>query len=78
MTVYKSVEELARTAAQMAVALGNGEEIETSETIFDGSVDVPCYYIDPVAVTAENMDEVIIDSGFHQKEDVYLNIGYVD
>lgn len=75
MTVYKSVEELARTAAEMAVALGKGEKADASGTIFDGAQDVPCYYIDPVAVTAENMDEVIIDSGFHQKEDVYLNIG---
>ncbi len=78
MTVYKSVEELARTAAEMAVALGKGEEVESTGTIYDGSAEVPCYYIDPVAVTADNMDEVIIDSGFHQKEDVYLNIGYVD
>lgn len=74
MTVYKPVEELARTAAEMAVALGNGEEIPAQETIFDGKYEIPCFYIEPVAVTAENIDEVIIESGFHQKEDVYLNI----
>jgi D-xylose transport system substrate-binding protein len=27
-----------------------------------------------VAVTKDNLDEVIIDGGFHSKEDVYLNI----
>lgn len=74
MTVYKPVEELAMKAAQMAVSLGKGEEIATEETIFDGAYDVPCYYIEPVAVTADNLDEVIIDSGFHQREDVYLNM----
>jgi D-xylose transport system substrate-binding protein len=30
--------------------------------------------IEPTAVTADNMDEVIINSGFHLKEDVYLNV----
>lgn len=83
MTVYKSVEQLAKTAAEIAVALGSGKTAEDilsemegglQSTIFDGTEEIPCYYIEPVAVTAENMDEVIIDSGFHQEEDVYLNI----
>lgn len=74
MTVYKPVEELAQKAAQMAVALGRREEISATGTIFDGAYDVPCYYIEPVAVTRDNLDEVIIDSGFHQREDVYLNM----
>lgn len=33
----------------------------------------PYYSIEPVAVTAENIDEVIIGSDFHTEEDVYLN-----
>lgn len=36
---------------------------------------VPYYSIDPIAVTKENMDEVIIGSDFHTAEDVYLNVG---
>ncbi len=36
---------------------------------------VPYYALEPVAVTAENMDEVIIGSDFHTREDVYLNVG---
>ncbi|MDO4320888.1 MAG: substrate-binding domain-containing protein [Lachnospiraceae bacterium] len=35
---------------------------------------VPYYSIEPVAVTKENMDEVIIGSDFHTAEDVYLNV----
>ena len=35
--------------------------------------ETPYYAVEPIAVTAENMDEVIIDSGFHTEEDVYLN-----
>lgn len=34
---------------------------------------VTYYGIDPVAVTAENMDEIIIGSDFHTAQDIYLN-----
>lgn len=78
MTVYKSVEELAKKAAELSVALIKGEELSQTvndyRTISDGTYDVPCYLINPVAVTDENLEEVIISSGFHQEEDVYLNI----
>lgn len=32
------------------------------------------YSLDPIAVTKDNIDSVIIDSGFHSYEDVYLNV----
>ena len=81
MTVFKPVDELARRAAVLAVAMGNGEDIsaddaqlQVTETIDDGTYQVPYLRIEPVAVTAENMDEVIIGSGFHRREEVYLNV----
>ena len=81
MTVYKPIEQEANTAAEFAVALGKGEDITSGggeykavETFNDGNYEIPYYKIDPIAVTAENMDEVIIDGGFHTREDVYLNI----
>ena len=40
----------------------------------DGEYEIPYYKITPVAVTKENMDEVVIDGGFHTHEDVYLNV----
>lgn len=81
MTTYKPVDELAQKAASLSVALARGEDItdkgaklRVTDTIDDGSASIPYYSIDPVAVTAENMDKVIIDSGFHLREDVYLNV----
>lgn len=81
MTVYKQVELEAKAAATLAVALGRGEDItadtcqeQVTDTISDGTYEIPYYSIEPVAVTADNMDEVIISSGFHAREDVYLNI----
>lgn len=81
MTVYKPIEQEASTAATLAVMLGNGKDIGSAdceypvtETTNDGEYEIPYYKITPVAVTKENMDEVVIDGGFHTHEDVYLNV----
>ena len=74
MTIYKSVDEIATAAAQYAVKLAKGEDIQVEETIYDGSYNIAYYGLEPVSVNAENIDEIIIGSGFHAREDVYLNI----
>lgn len=76
MTVYKPVEKLAKRAAECVVELVKtgkvtGEDVSTFD---DSTYEVPYIGIMPVSVTEENIDEVIIDSGFHLKEDVYLNV----
>ena len=73
MTVYKPVEQLAKRAAEMSVALAKGETIETSTTISDGTYDVPYECLEPIAVTKENMDEVITGK-YHEESDIYLNV----
>ncbi|SDB22960.1 D-xylose transport system substrate-binding protein [Pseudobutyrivibrio sp. YE44] len=73
MTVYKPVGKLAEQAAKLTVALAKGEDISIDATINDGTYDIPYVAVEPVAVNKENLDEVIIDGGFHTKEDVYLN-----
>lgn len=73
MTVYKPVERLAVQAAVAAVELAQGKKMETEDFIDDGVYQVPYIKLDPVGVTAENMDETIIKGGFHLPEDVYLN-----
>ncbi len=76
MTVYKPVERLATRAAEEAVALARGETIAGEDvTVIDsGAYRVPYIGLEPVSVNRENIDEVIIGSGFHLKEDVYLNV----
>lgn len=76
MTVYKPVEKLAQRAAECAVLLAQSEEITGDDvTMLDnGSFLVPYVGLEPISVTKENINEVIINSGFHLKEDVYLNV----
>lgn len=76
MTVYKPVERLATRAAEEAVALAKNEEIAGEDvTLIDsGTYRIPYIGLEPISVNRDNIDEVIIGSGFHLKEDVYLNV----
>jgi D-xylose transport system substrate-binding protein len=74
MTVYKPVEKLAKEAAEIVVKMARGEMPQTTDTIFNGAYDVPYKKLSPIMVTRENIDEVIIDGGFHRREQVYLNL----
>lgn len=76
MTVYKPVEKLAQKAAECAVLLAKGTPLpeEDTQTIENGAYKVPYIGLEPVSVNKANINDVIIGSGFHLKEDVYLNI----
>ena len=75
MTAFKSVETLAKATARYAVKMARGEELERiNSSINDGLKDIPFCMLRPIAVTKENMDEIIIDAGVHSEEDVYLNV----
>ena len=74
MTVYKSIDQLAKQSAQYAVMLAEGTDLDMTETFNDGTYDVPYLKLEPVAVTKENMDAEIISSRFHLKNEVYLNV----
>lgn len=73
MTVYKPVDKLASRAAQETVRLIKGENLECEYFLTEDGDQIPYIRLAPVAVTLDNMQSVIIDSGFHLREDVYLN-----
>lgn len=74
MTVYKPTNEISSKAAELAVKMAKGESIESNSKIFNGKIDVPAYFLDPIVVTKENMMETVIKDKFHSFEDVYKNI----
>ena len=76
MTVYKPVERLATRAAEEAVALAKGKQLTAPDIVMleNGEYEVPYIGLEPISVDQSNINEVIIGSGFHLKEDVYLNV----
>lgn len=74
MTVYTSFKDMANMAAEAAIKLVKGEEVETNAVENNGKIDVPTIMIEPYIVTKDNIDETVIADGFHSREDVYANV----
>lgn len=66
MTVYKAIEPQAELAAEVAVALLNGEKV-TAPLEIDGT---PATLLDPVAVTIDNILETVVADGFWTIDDI--------
>jgi D-xylose transport system substrate-binding protein len=74
MTIYKPIEYIASSAADMAVYMANDDRFTIHNAIHDGTFRVPYYKLPPVAVDISNINETVIKDGFHLREDVYRNV----
>ena len=73
MTIYKPIPIEAETAAEIAVKLANGEDVSgTSDTGIDQTEyeGVPSYIFDPIAVTAENVNDTVVADEFYSVDDI--------
>ena len=74
-TVYKPITELAEKAAECAVRMASGETAAYisgyDATIDNGYKNIPVLWLEPQVATKDNIDDVIIKSGFHTHGEVY-------
>jgi D-xylose transport system substrate-binding protein len=70
MTVYKAIKKEADAAAKIAIDLVNGKTPEVSDTINNGTKDIPAQFETPVAVTKDNIKEYIGEPDFPTQEDI--------
>jgi D-xylose transport system substrate-binding protein len=73
MTIYKAVKPEAEQAAQLAVALAQGDEPDAD--LITGEVDaggakIPSIILDPVVVNKENVNDTIVADGFWTAEQI--------
>ncbi len=73
-TAYKPIYDLASTTAKVAVGMAKGEKVIANDTIYNEYESIPYLKLDAYVVDLDNMETVIIKSGFHRKEDIYRNI----
>ncbi|HEX2734636.1 MAG TPA: substrate-binding domain-containing protein [Polyangiaceae bacterium] len=71
MTIYKPVQELAKQAADTAVALAKGKTLIATQTTDNGKIKVPTILHDVVTVTKDNIDSTLIKDGFLTHDEVY-------
>ncbi|GGH35115.1 multiple monosaccharide ABC transporter substrate-binding protein [Microbacterium album] len=74
MTVWKDTRALGQQVFEMIQSILNGEEpeINDTETYDNGVKVVPSYLLDPEVVTADQVEEKLVDSGFIPAEDLGL------
>jgi D-xylose transport system substrate-binding protein len=71
MTIYKPVEQLAKRATEVALALAKGKPIVAQGAVNNGQTDVPSIFHEVVTVTKENMEATVVADGFHTREEVF-------
>jgi len=71
MTIFKDTRALGKKAIEMAIDLAAGKPVQTNGEVFNGKKNVPAVLLTPVIVTKDNLDEVLIKSGYLKKEQVY-------
>ncbi|WP_010664299.1 substrate-binding domain-containing protein [Marinilabilia salmonicolor] len=74
MTMYHPLKQIAYKAADVAVDILNGEKLDKTHEITysnNGFKDVPTVQISSIPVTKENIDKVLIESGFYKREEIY-------
>jgi D-xylose transport system substrate-binding protein len=72
MTIFKDTRALAKKAIEMAVELAAGKPVETGgKVVNNNKKDIPSVLLTPYVVTKENLDELLIKSGYLKKDQVY-------
>ncbi len=70
MSVFKDTRTLASKVVEMVDAIMQGGEapVNDSETYDNGTGVIPSYLCEPVAVTADNYKEMLVDSGYYTED----------
>ena len=70
MSVFKDTRTLATKVVEMVDALMKGSEppINDTETYDNGTGIIPSFLCEPVACTSENVQELLIDSGYYTED----------
>ncbi|MFP4376637.1 MAG: sugar ABC transporter substrate-binding protein [Spirochaetales bacterium] len=71
MTIFKDTRELGREAIDTAIRLAEGEELPINGAVDNGVIDVPSILLTPFVVTEDNLDELLIESGYLSRDEVY-------
>ncbi len=72
VTIFKDIRELAKTAIEQAVKLAKGQKTDNNSVLDTlSTTPVITLYVTPQLVTKENIDKVLINSGYYTRDEVY-------
>ncbi|HSI10752.1 MAG TPA: substrate-binding domain-containing protein [Chthoniobacter sp.] len=73
MTIYKPLKNLADRAAEYAVKLAQRRPVIAAGSYDNGQAQVPTVLLDVIPVTKDNLQETVIQDGFHKADEVFAN-----
>ncbi len=73
VTVFHPYKKMAEQAAKVALNMAAGKSVKefVNSVEKNGDYEIPTQRVNSIAITKDNMDEVLIKSGFYKKEDIY-------
>ncbi|MEQ8156103.1 MAG: substrate-binding domain-containing protein [Clostridiaceae bacterium] len=71
MTVFKDDREESRIAIDAAIKLAENKPIAVDKYVNNGKINVPSIFLTPIAVDRNNINEVLIASGYLEASEVY-------
>ncbi|AEI41112.1 ABC-type ribose transport system, periplasmic component [Paenibacillus mucilaginosus KNP414] len=74
MTIFLPIENMAKAAADAALAFAGGQEPVSNHKVPNGKKDVPSHLLEPVVVTKENVATTVVKAGYAAMEDVFQGI----
>lgn len=70
MTIFKDTRDLGDAAIEIAIKLAKGENVATNGEVDNGVFAVPSVLLEPYVVTAENIHELLVGSGYITEADL--------
>jgi D-xylose transport system substrate-binding protein len=71
MTVFKDTRDLAKKAIEVAIRMAEGKYPDINGKVSNGKSDIPTVFLTPVAVDRTNIDKILIESGYLDRNEVY-------
>lgn len=71
MTVFTDFRKEAQTAIDMAINLASNKILNIYPTVYNGEKNVPSILLTPVTVDKNNVNEILINSGYIKFSDIY-------
>lgn len=72
MTVYKPIDKLVDLTLEIVDRLINNKSLKPPLLLNNGFKNVPTFFIDPIAVDKNNINETVIKDNFHTWEEIYI------
>ncbi len=73
VTVFHPLNKIAEKGAQIAIEMAKGNSVKdfANSTELSGDNEIPTHRVNSIAITKDNLEKELINTGFYKREDLY-------